>query len=738
MAQVQEVPAAVQQGYLLLKRGWVKDAIKAFQQAVQQYPQSVEARLGLAIAYRRAGQDEDAWQTYEQVLKIDPDNLLALKSVGLLGGFRLNWQNRGIAALDRLLQLRPNDLEALAQRALLYRYQGRFAEAIADYQILLQHNPALEVVLGAATTYSNSGNDAQALSLFRAYQQSGQKITGYAAIAYAHSLRKTGNPAAALSLLEPQLPIRSPDKEFDTQLRVELALAYLATQQSVRALAVLDELRGRSEAMLPLARTLNEISQKENNAALHAEATQLYRQALSQSSNPNPVLLQEVADVLSASPADRPLALQLYRQLVQQQPNDRGIQLKWLALERQLGYLSRSQLRERLRVLLQNLPTDPMERRAIAQGMVRIEPEPEFLPIYQTLLQTPNPEPFLHFRLAQIFLQQNQLTAARNALAAYTATSAAAGDLSPQLLAAEIERREGQLDAAIRRYEAIITANPTNNDILEGAIAGLADLQAARGNSGAALRLYDQLIFRNPQDLRLQMARASIAYSAKVISATEAEALLNAWVLSHPPTDTPSALFQLVGALPPLPRLEPLYLYLAEEDPSSLAIQLRLVQVLAQHDLILAKARVLQVVTHNQALGFNTPETQILQGRLALTISDFKLAEFSFQSALALQPSNSEALVGLADTNFQQRRFNRAEELYRQALAFHPNDISIQRSLLEVRVAQDYPIEAINQIDQLQQPSLGNPATPDLTLRRRKIEEDFLQRRGFQPTWERF
>ncbi|MBF2026555.1 MAG: tetratricopeptide repeat protein [Oscillatoriales cyanobacterium C42_A2020_001] len=737
VVQAQAVPPLVQQGYALLNQGRVNEAIAAFQQGTRQFPRSVETWLGLAIAYRRAGQDANAFQAYEQVLRLEPNNRLALSSIGLLGSFRPEWQTRGIEALTILLRLNPGDGEARTQRALLYRYQGRFPEALADYQILLQGNPSSAVLLGAAEAFSYNGNYPQALELYNRYLRTGGKITGYAAIAYARTLRNMGNPGGAVQLLESQLTNKNDD--LNTQIRVELAQAYLAIQQPARALSTIEPLRGRPDASLPLARAFNEIGQKLNNATLLAEAARLYRQVLSQTPNPSPSLLREVADVLSGQVSEREAALQLYRQLAQLQPSDRGIQLKRLALERQLGYISRSQLREGVRAVVQPLPSDPAQQQAIAQGLVRLEPELEFLPIYQELLQNPIiNEPFLNFRVAQMLLQRNDLAGARNALAAYTATPQAMGDLAPQLLAAEIERREGNLDAAGQRYEAIIATNPANYDILVGAVQGLAAIRATQGRTGESLYVLDQLIARNPQDLRLQMARAGIAYQAQVITLAQAEAVLNAWLGSRPPTDTPSELYSLVGVLPANPQREQLYQLLAEADPNNIPVQVRLIQVIALRDRNEAKARVLQLVGRSQMMSISAVDAYLLQGELALAIQDVSLAKASFESALALQPLNADALIGLGNVSFQERRFDKAEDFFNRALAVKPRDAGVQRSLIEVKVAQDYPLEAITQIETLQRQQPGGFPAPGLALRRQKLEEDFLKRRGFQPPWERY
>lgn len=193
-AQAQSLSASAQKGFALLKKGFINDAIAAFQQALKSQPQSSQVNLGLAIAYRKAGRIPEAWSAYQQVLAVDTNNQLALKAVGILATYRPEWNLKGIEALTTLLELNPNDSEGRGYRALLYSYQGRLTESLADYQIVLNNNPTPEAVLGAAQTYSYSGDFPKALELFNRYRSTGKAITGYAAVAYGRSLRETGNP----------------------------------------------------------------------------------------------------------------------------------------------------------------------------------------------------------------------------------------------------------------------------------------------------------------------------------------------------------------------------------------------------------------------------------------------------------------------------------------------------------------------------------------------------------------
>ena len=736
-AKAQSVSGALQQPFLLLRQGRVNDAIKAFQDAIEQNPQSLEAKLGLAIAYRRQGLIPQAWQAYQNVLAQDPNNQLALKSIGLLGTYRPEWQVRGIEALSNLLTINPNDTEARGLRGLLYGYQQRFTEAVADYQIALAANPTPEILLGAAETYTNSGNPQQGLELFNRYQATGKTITGYSAIAYARALRENGNPAQAVQVLESALKtVKKSEEDLEIQTRAALSRAYLANQQLNEARTVLAPLQGKDKAILPLARSLNEIRTQTNDFSLADPVANLYRQALATTPNPDPKLVREVADVFAGLPQGSQFALQLYRQLVASQPNDRSLLVKQLTLESKLGKISKSELRGRLATAVQPLPQDPTDLKALAQALAGIDPPgPEFLPVYQNLVATGVNVPFLNFRIAQLLIEGNNLAGARNALAAYSATAEGAKDVAPQLLAAEIERREGNLEASAQRYQGLITSNRADNDVLNAALRGLAGVRFQQNRSVEAVAIFDQLVARNPQDLTLQLARASLAYQAKLIPEAQAEAALNYWLQTQPLTNAPPELFTLVGALPADGRREPLYSALVQLDPNNIPVQLRLLQAIAKRNPAEAKIRVAQIVASNP----NNINSYLLQGQLAQGIGDLDLASRAYQTILSAQPFNIDALSALGGIRFQQRRFDSATELYSQALALKSDDIGFRQSLIGLSAAQDNQLSALAalealQIEQAQKGVFNN----DLARQRQQIQEGFLQRRGFQPPWERF
>jgi cellulose synthase operon protein C len=737
-AVAQSASSLVQRGYTQLSQGLVRQAIATFERALQQSPDSVEAKLGLAIGYAREGKDEMAWDAYQRVLAQDPRNRLALQAVGKLGGFRPAWQVPGITALNTLLELDPNDREARAQRALLFSYQGRWSEAIGDYQTVLQAaNPAPEALLGAAQAYTYGGNPTKGLELFQRYRSvTGSAIDKNAAIAYARALRETGDVNQSIGVLEGVLPRQLDD--FALQVRGELAQSYLASGQAAMALGALDPLRGNANARLPLARALNEIGKQAARPDLRTEAAQLYLDVFQEKGAGDVALTREVADVLSGIPGQQQFALNLYRQLLQQNPSDRILAIRRLSLESRFGGMPTQEVQQQLRALLQPFPSDPAQQQALAQALIPLEPTVELMPVYQALLQAGVNEPFLHFRMAQLLIEQGDLASAQAAIGVYKASAQGQKDFAPDVLLSDIDRRQGNYEGAAQRYLALLAMPNLDADVAYSALRGLAGVRVVQNRAIEAVGLYDQLLQRSPGDWQLRLGRTAIAYQAKLIPEAAADAVLVQF-LQFNPGETPQEFYTLATLLPPNPQREPLYRALLQADPSNLDIQIRLIQVLSQRNPLEAQAfanRLLlqaqQMVTANPN---STIQTLFLRGRLAAALGNLKQAGDAYQAILSWQANNLEAVSALGGIRFQQREFEAASQLYTYVLAFQPDNATAQRSLAELAAVQGKSIEAMDRFGYIQSQPGGGPETQ---RRIQQLQEDFLQKRGFQPAWERY
>lgn len=719
----------VSQGYALLERGWVNDAIAAFQSALGTYPNSLEARLGLAIAYQRAGRDDDAWAAYQAVLAVDEDNPAALAALGEMGSYRPSWQTTGIEALTQLLGQNPNNARARQQRALLYGYQGRFTSALADYALLLADEPAPQVLLEAAQVYAFSSDFEGALVLFDRYRQTGPYPDVVLPV-YALTLQQTGSPAAAIKLLQPLLQEANQTDGFALQVRTGLANAMDASGDLEGALELLAPLQDMPEARLPLARAYSAIGRRRLDPSLFGDAVSLYQAVLLDTEAPSYGLRVEVADVLSEWPDSQATALEMFQQLATENPGVVSLTVRSHLLAYELDLETPATTADQLLAQLTPFPSSPPEQRAIATALIRIDnPHPDLLPVYETVAAAVA-APLLDYRMAQIHLAQKDLVAARQALSAYRATPLGQADIGAELLIADIERQEGKLAASAQRYEAIIADSP-EPQIMNQALRGLTFVRTLEGNPKAALPVYEQVIAAAPNDLDYQLGYALLAYRTESMPQAEATKTLDAWLASHDLTNPPAELFDLVGALPADSARADLYIALLDLRPDDIWLQWRTIQLMAATQPDLAQTKMEEMIAaqpDNLTLYF-------FQGELAQQQGNLPLAATAYETILARQPENIGALGALAGVRFQQQELEMARQLYGQVLELEPENPEARYAMAELNVAADYRLTALDQLQQLQTESADMPQLP---RRIQDLEYDLLRRRGFQPPWERF
>lgn len=735
-AYAQSVQRSVGQGYNLLDQGRVSEAIAAFERILRQAPNNLDVLQGLGIAYRRAGRSAEALEIYQRILALDPDNQLALSTLGFLGEFRAEWQPIGIQALTQLLQLNPDFLEARAQRAKLYFYQGLFSQSLADYALVIPRTSDPQILLPAAEAYTYSGDSATGLSLFERYRTAGGMIQGDSAIAYAQALRQSGQLARATQILE--LALQN-NPEFDTQnirLRGALASTYAEGRQFQPALELLQPLRGRLDSRLTLARALNAIGDYSGQTGYNQEAANLYREVIATSPAVTPGIQREAIAVFSTLPEQRTTALQLTEQLSTALPNDASLNFQEQVLAYQTGAVSRPNFVQNVRAAFPSLPADPVEIRQIAQILSRLTPPvPELLPLYQSLIAAGKTDPFLNFRVAQIYTQQGQYANARAALSAYVATPEGSQDPeTTQLLLAEIEQQEGNLAQSEQRYQALLSS-AQSTAVRTAATQGLASLYQTQGRSAEAISLYDQLIAANPQEFSYQLGRATIAYQGGLITKEAAEAVLQQGLQQYSGQAPPTELVNLATALPPSASRSGLYQQLLATEPTNPGLRLRSLQVLAETNPNEAQAQIAQLIAQNP----NTLDLYFVQGEIAQQTGDYELARQSYTTVLQRQPSNLDAVLSLAGLEFQQRNYQAADELYQQALALSSQNSTARTSLAALNAVQGRPLEAIEQLRDWQQIQLSQGVIdPQIAEQAQRISEGLLQQRGIQPYWERF
>jgi tetratricopeptide (TPR) repeat protein len=115
-----------------LRAGEFDKAVELSRSALRSSPNNAQLWILQGIAYVRKGDSKEALTSFQQALKISPNNIAALA-----GAAEIEYQagNRGaIPLLNHLLQLRPEDPTASAMLAVLEYQQGNCAAAIQHFE----------------------------------------------------------------------------------------------------------------------------------------------------------------------------------------------------------------------------------------------------------------------------------------------------------------------------------------------------------------------------------------------------------------------------------------------------------------------------------------------------------------------------------------------------------------------------------------------------------------------------
>lgn len=99
-------------------------------------PTDVPTQLALGDAYLEAGQLNEAAGAYQAALKVDGQNVSALNGLAIVL-FRAGETNGATLALDRVLQLRPKDPDALFLKGLLQYQAQDWKGAAATWAVFL-------------------------------------------------------------------------------------------------------------------------------------------------------------------------------------------------------------------------------------------------------------------------------------------------------------------------------------------------------------------------------------------------------------------------------------------------------------------------------------------------------------------------------------------------------------------------------------------------------------------------
>jgi tetratricopeptide (TPR) repeat protein len=119
----------------------INGAIEAFKKGREVEPSNYLPVLELALLYNRTGRDEEARRTYEEVIKLQPDNVEALNNLAYIKADSGIDLDQALAYAQRAQQKRPNDPNVIDTLALIYIHKNLTDDSLRMLRDLVSKTP---------------------------------------------------------------------------------------------------------------------------------------------------------------------------------------------------------------------------------------------------------------------------------------------------------------------------------------------------------------------------------------------------------------------------------------------------------------------------------------------------------------------------------------------------------------------------------------------------------------------
>ncbi len=146
--------------------GNFKEALNAYNKAIQLNPQYAEAYIGRGAAYADLGNNQQAINDFTKAIQLNPKDTLAYLNRGA-AFYRLGDYQEAINDLSRAIKSNPLNIEAYIMRGIAYDKLGNYQQAVNDFTKTTQLDPqnaSVYIKLGLA--YGNSGNYQKAINAY--------------------------------------------------------------------------------------------------------------------------------------------------------------------------------------------------------------------------------------------------------------------------------------------------------------------------------------------------------------------------------------------------------------------------------------------------------------------------------------------------------------------------------------------------------------------------------------------
>jgi len=282
---------------LVLRARLVKDQTKALadmDEAIELSPENTSYRLARSMFLRRANKIDEALEAIEEVIQLSPEDGNARILQGEIYRQRKQLED-AIASFDKATELAPQAPGPYQNRGEIYREQRDFDKAITQFTKVLELQPGvLLTLIHRAEAFLASERLGEALADIEVVLEKEQLIA-------AHRLR--AEILSKMDRLEEEVEEMervSAALPEQLELKMQLALYYLANKQPSKAIAAYSDVLDTNRDNFTVLRTRGDLYL---NVGKHAEAIADFSRALKLNPDDSS-LLNNLAWVLATSPEE--------------------------------------------------------------------------------------------------------------------------------------------------------------------------------------------------------------------------------------------------------------------------------------------------------------------------------------------------------------------------------------------------------------------------------------------------
>jgi tetratricopeptide (TPR) repeat protein len=230
-------------GQLEYSRDNYKDAAQAFLKAAELSPHdpTIYYQLYQSYFYPDTDESQQALEAIERAIELDPDNIEYLKAKAGLA----NWSGRADIAVEtykRIVEISPDDETALLDLARSQSWNNELDDSVKNYKLYLEKYPDdKEVLIEYASVEGWRGNYPTALSILEKYREKFGETDDY----LKHKARILAWAQRPTEAIELTLPLLEKDpQDYELHVTNTIAMHYAnRPQEAVDSLQVLEDLR---------------------------------------------------------------------------------------------------------------------------------------------------------------------------------------------------------------------------------------------------------------------------------------------------------------------------------------------------------------------------------------------------------------------------------------------------------------------------------------------------------------